>query len=210
METRSLLRTAASATGFDATVLRAVLPDGAALRAVETDLPAVADLRGADANLPVALDFRAVEADLPAVLVLRAVEADLPALLVLRVVEADLPTLLGLLALNAEFLVALGLLAVDVVLPAAVVFLAAEPNEAVLSLADAVFVVVFDFRAVEVAPFFAAGFSLSRKRSVSRFRGNAVDFFFSVIVPLRMNLYFQAPFCVGRCVFSLLYGKIMT
>ena len=165
-------------------MLRAVLPDGAALRAVETDLPAVVDLRGADANLPVALDFRAVEAVLSAVLVLRAVEADLP--------------------------VALGLLAVDVVLPAAVVFLAAEPDEAALFFADAVFTVVFDFRAVEVAPFFAAGFSLSRKRSVSRFRGDAVDFFFSVIVPLRMNLYFQAPFCVGRCVFSLLYGKIMT
>ena len=166
-------------------MLRAVLPDGAALRAVETDLPAVVDLRGADANLPVALDFRAVEAVLSAVLVLRAVEADLP--------------------------VALGLLAVDVVLPAAVVFLAAEPDEAALFFADAVFTVVFDFCAVEVAPFFAAGFSLSRKRSVSRFRGDAVDFFFSVIVPLRMNLYFQAPFCVGRCVLSLLlYGKIMT
>ena len=165
-------------------MLRAVLPDGAALRAVETDLPAVVDLRGADADLPVALDFRAVEADLPAVLVLCAVEADLPAVL--------------------------GLLAVDVVLPAAVVFLAAEPDEAALFFADAVFAVVFDFRAVEIAPFFAAGFSLSRKRSVSRFRGDAVDFFFSVIVPLRMNLYFQAPFCVGRCVFSLLYGKIMT
>lgn len=178
-------------------MLRAVLPDGAALRAVETDLPAVADLRGA-------------EAVLSAVLVLCAVEADLPAVLVLRVVEADLPALLDLLAFNAEFLVALDLLAVDVVLPAAVVFLAAEPDEAVLSFADAVFAVVFDFRAVEVAPFFAAGFSLSRKRSVSRFRGDAVDFFFSVIVPLRMNLYFQAPFCVGRCVFSLLYGKIMT
>ena len=94
---------------------------------------------------------------------------------------------------------------------AAVVFLAAEPDEAALFFADAVFTVVFDFCAVEVAPFFAAGFSLSRKRSVSRFRGDAVDFFFSVIVPLRMNLYFQAPFCVGRCVFSLLlYGKIMT
>lgn len=179
-------------------MLRAVLPDGAALRAVETDLPAVVDLRGADANLPVALDFRAVESVLSAVLVL-------------RVVEAGLPALLDLLALNAEFLVALGLLAVDVVLPAAVVFLAAEPDEAALFFADAVFTVVFDFCAVEVAPFFAAGFSLSRKRSVSRFRGDAVDFFFSVIVPLRMNLYFQAPFCVGHCVLSLLlYGKIMT
>lgn len=181
-------------------MLRAVLPDGAALRAVETDLPAVVDLRGADANLPVALDFRAVESVLSAVLVLRVAEADLHVL----------PALLDLLALNAEFLVALVLLAVDVVLPAAVVFLAAEPDEAALFFADAVFTVVFDFCAVEVAPFFAAGFSLSRKRSVSRFRGDAVDFFFSVIVPLRMNLYFQAPFCVERCVFSLLYGKIMT
>ena len=178
-------------------MLRAVLPDGAALRAVETDLPAVVDLRGADANLPVALDLRAVEAVLPVALDFRAVEADLPAVLVSRAVEADLPAVLDLLAVN-------------VVLPAAVVFLAAEPDEAALFFADAVFAVVFDFRAVEVAPFFAAGFSLSRKRSVSRFRGDAVDFFFSVIVPLRMNLYFQAPFCVGRCVFSLLYGKIMT
>ena len=154
--------------------------------------------------------MRAVETDLPAVVDLRGAEAVLSAVLVLCAVEADLPAVLDLLALNAEFLVALGLLAVDVVLPAAVVFLAAEPDEAVLSFADAVFAVVFDFRAVEVAPFFAAGFSLSRKRSVSRFRGDVVDFFFSVIVPLRMNLYFQAPFCVGRCVFSLLYGKIMT
>ncbi len=188
------------------------------MRVVETDLPAVVDLRGADANLPVALDFRAVESVLSAVLVLRVVEADLPALLALN---AEFLVALGLLAVDvvlpaavvflaAEFLVALGLLAVDVVLPAAVVFLAAEPDEAALFFADAVFTVVFDFCAVEVAPFFAAGFSLSRKRSVSRFRGDAVDFFFSVIVPLRMNLYFQAPFCVGRCVFSLLYGKIMT
>ena len=191
-------------------MLRAVLPDGAALCAVETDLPAVADLRGADADLPVALDFRAVEAVLSAALVLRAVEADLPVALVLRAVEAALPAVLVLCAVEADLPALLGLLAVDVVLPAAVVFLAAEPDEAALFFADAVFVVVFDFRAVEVAPFFAAGFSLSRKRSVSRFRGDAVDFFFSVIVPLRMNLYFQAPFCVGRCVFSLLYGKIMT
>lgn len=160
-------------------------------------MPAALVLPAVNAVLPAALDFRVAEAVLFA-----AVDADCLVPLVLRAVDAVLPA-----ALDADCLAAPVLLALDAVLPVAVVFRVAEPDEAALSFADTVLPVVLDLRAVEVVPFFAAGFSLSRKRSVSRFRGDAVDFFFSVIVPLRMNFIFKRRFALGATSFLYYTAK---